>query len=42
MAYELIFKGEHNDTTQLTVAVVNGRIDIMLYYPTSDEQENCS
>jgi hypothetical protein len=42
MAYELIFKGEHNDPTQLTVAVVNGRIDIMLYDPTSDEQENCT
>ena len=42
MPYELIFKGEHNDPTQLTVAVVNGRIDIMLYDPTSDEQQNCT
>jgi exosome complex RNA-binding protein Rrp42 (RNase PH superfamily) len=42
MPYELIFKGEQNDPTQLTVAVVNSRIDIMLYDPTCDEQQNCT
>ena len=42
MPYELIFKGEHNDLTQLSVSVVNSRIDIMLYDPTSDEQQNCT
>lgn len=40
MAIEIIFKGEDNDPKQLTVGISLNRIDIMIFDPTIESQEN--